>query len=245
MTSLQDMDAKANGLKMIVACEYSGTVRDAFSSLGWDAWSCDLLPTESELTKAEGKHYQGDIFDFIGSRDWDLMIGHPPCDYISYAGTAWWNEPGRVFKRLEGLNFFARLYEAYPHIPHICLENPKSCASPTIAKYTQEIQPYYFGDPQLKTTWLWLRDLPPLQYNLKRDCEILFGDITGTDRPEPISVDNTARKKKRYFTDGSSCSPKERARFWPGIANAMAVQWTEYILADGINQKRRTAGLSR
>lgn len=131
MTSLQDMDAKANGLKMIVACEYSGTVRDAFSSLGWDAWSCDLLPTESELTKAEGKHYQGDIFDFIGSRDWDLMIGHPPCDYISYAGTAWWNEPGRVFKRLEGLNFFARLYEAYPHIPHICLENPKSCSSPT------------------------------------------------------------------------------------------------------------------
>jgi hypothetical protein len=213
-------------MKVLVACEYSGTVRDAFSRLGWDAWSCDLLPTESELTLAEGKHHQGDVLDFIGSKNWDLMIGHPPCNAISFAGTQVWNAPGRVYKRLDGLKFFADLWEA--PIPYICLENPKSCASPVIAKYSQEIQPYYFGDQQLKTTWLWLKNLPKLKYTMVGGD--LFDQITAVDRPKPISVDNTTRKKKRYFTDASTRSAKERARFWPGIAKAMAEQWTEYIL---------------
>lgn len=150
---------------------------------------------------------------------YDMMIGHPPCNYISYAGTAHWNRPGRVFKRLEALYFFAKLWEA--PIPLICLENPKGCASPTIAKYSQEIQPYYFGDPQIKTTWLWLKGLPLLNYKMEDD---LFGPATATVRPEPISIDNTERQKKRYFTD-SIRDQKERARFWPGIANAMAEQW--------------------
>jgi hypothetical protein len=209
-------------LKVLIACEYSGIVRDAFSRLGHDAWSCDLLPTESELTKKEGKHIQGDVLNVLND-GWDIMIGHPPCTYISYAGVHVWNKPGRVFKRLEALNFFAKLWEA--PIPHICLENPKSCASPVIAKYSQEIQPYYFGDPHLKTTWLWLKNLPPLTYSMSSD---LFTTKTATERPEPISIDNTERKKKRYFTE-STYSAKERARFWPTVAEAMATQWTLYL----------------
>lgn len=211
-------------MRALVVCEYSGTVRDAFSRKGWDAWSCDLLPTESELTALEGKHIQGDAIEAINSGTWDLLIGHPPCNYISFAGTSSWNNPGRVFKRIEALKFFAELWEA--PVPHICLENPKSCASPVVAKYSQEIQPYYWGDPHLKTTWLWLKGLPKLKYTLSGG---LFDERTAADRPEPLSVDNTARKKKRYYTDSATRDPKERARFWPGVAEAMAEQWTEYL----------------
>ena len=206
-------------MKILVACEYSGTVRDAFSLKGHDAWSCDLLPTESEMTKKEGKHVQGDVLKMI-EQGWDLMIGHPPCNYISYAGTSSWNDPGRVFKRLESLYFFAKLWEA--PIDKICLENPKSCASPVIAKYAQEIQPYYFGGEHLKTTWLWLKGLPLLQHFQE---DTLFEKRTHSERPESISVDNTSRKKKRYFVDAKVRDPKERARFWPEIAEAMAQQW--------------------
>lgn len=206
-------------MKILIACEYSGTVRDAFAMRGHDAWSCDLLPTESELTMSEGKHIQGSVLEVLND-GWDMMIGHPPCNYISFAGTHVWNEPGRSFKRLEALQFFAKLWEA--PIPKICLENPKSCASPVIAKYSQEIQPYYFGDRQLKTTWLWLKGLPPLEW---KNTDDLFGEKTATLRPEPMAIDNTARQKKRNFTDAATRNPKERARFWPGIANAMAEQW--------------------
>ncbi len=140
-------------MRVLIACEFSGIVREAFKAKGHDAWSCDLLDTE-----IPGQHIQGDVIEQL-DKGWDLMIGHPPCTYISYAGVAHWNNPGRVFKRLEALDFFAQLWEA--PIDKICLENPKSCASPVIAKYSQEVQPYYFGDNQLKTTWLWLKNLPP------------------------------------------------------------------------------------
>lgn len=202
-------------MKVLVACEYSGTVRDAFSRLGWDAWSCDLLPTESELTRREGKHIQGDVVPVL-SQGWDLMVGHPPCNYISYAGTNAWNRTGRSFERLQALRFFATLWEA--PIPYIALENPKSCASPVIAKYSQEIQPYYFGDPHIKTTWLWLKGLPLLEATNR------------LPKPKPISVDKNG--KKRYYVDAKVRSPHERARFWPGIAQAMAEQWTDFYIRE-------------
>ena len=202
-------------MKILLACEYSGIVRDAFIAKGHDAISCDLLPTESR-----GPHYQGDVMDIIND-GFDMMIGFPPYTYISYAATHVWNTPGRLKKRLEALQFFAALYEA--HIPKICLENPKGCASPTIAKYSQEIQPYYFGDPHIKTTWLWLRNLPLLQYKKQPD---LFGPASSVEKPEPIYIDDSG--KKRYFTDAHSGTKDAgylRSKFWPGIANAMADQW--------------------
>lgn len=199
-------------MRVLIACEYSGIVRDAFIARGHDAISCDLLPTESP-----GPHYQGSVLDVLND-GWDLMIGHPPCNYISYAGTQSWNEPGRAFKRLEALHFFATLWEA--PIEKICLENPKSCASPVIAKYSQEIQPYYFGDKEQKTTWLWLKNLPPLVYT---HHDSLFETASSVGKPEPASFDSTG--KARYFTDSVVRNPKERAKFWPGIANAMAAQW--------------------
>jgi hypothetical protein len=202
-------------VRVLVACEFSGIVRDAFIARGHDAVSCDLLPTESP-----GPHIQGDVLEVLND-GWDMMIGHPPCTYISFAGTAWWNEKGRVFKRLEALQFFAQLWEA--PIERICLENPKSCASPVIAKYTQSIQPYYFGDTELKTTWLWLKNLPQLVHTKQDE---LFMEKTHADKPEPIFT--TKNGKNIYFSDAFSPSPdraKLRAKTFPGIANAMADQW--------------------
>lgn len=201
-------------MKVLVACEFSGIVREAFAARGHDAMSCDLLPTE-----IPGKHYQGNVLDIIGD-GWDLMIAHPPCTYLSYAGMAHWNKPGRLKKRLDALNFFAELWLA--PIEHICIENPRGCASPTIAKYTQEIQPYYFGDSNYKTTWLWLKNLPPLVHS---ETDTFFEQRTHTARPEPISVDNTSRNKKRYFADAITRNPYERAKTFQVIADAMAIQW--------------------
>lgn len=209
-------------MRVLVGCEYSGTVRDAFIERGHDAWSCDILPTE-----APDPHIQGDLLEVIND-GWDLLIGHPPCTYISYAGTAHWNKPGRWKLRLEGLEFFGRLWDA--PIEKICLENPKSCASPTIAKYAQEIQPYYFGDSDIKTTWLWLKNLEPLVHNVRAT---LFEEATHCPRPEPIYVHERkpsrnfkgGELKKRYFTDAATRSAHVRAQTFPGIAKAMAEQW--------------------
>lgn len=135
--------------KALVACEESQAVCIALRAKGWEAYSCDILPCSGGHPEW---HIQGDALEVIYSQNWDMLLGHPPCTYLSYAATGSWNNPGRLEKRLEALNFFAKMWLAPIHF--ICLENPKSCASPTIAKYSQEIHPYYFGDPELKTTWL-------------------------------------------------------------------------------------------
>jgi len=204
-------------MKILIACEFSGIVRDAFIRKGHDAVSCDLLPTESP-----GPHYQGDVRDVL-TDGWDMMIGHPPCTFLSYAGVRHWNASGRLQKRLDALSFFAALWEA--PIEKICLENPKGCASPTIAKYSQEIQPYYFGDNNMKTTWLWLKNLPLLIHNEEDD---LFFQKTHVPKPEPLYVDSNG--KARHFTDamkGVSDRAHSRAKTFPGIAEAMASQWGE------------------
>jgi hypothetical protein len=204
---------------MLVACEFSGRVRDAFEDEGWDAWSCDLLPTESEQTRLAGKHVQGDVMEIL-HEGWLLVIAHPPCTYLSYAGGAHWKAPGRLEKRLEALEFFARLWLA--PVPHICIENPRGCASPTIAKYSQVVQPYEFGDPYLKTTWLWLKNLPPLRVE------------EGMAVP-PVGywVDSNSRSKVKRFPQGEYFKglnkSHERSITFNGIARAMARQWTEYI----------------
>lgn len=204
-------------MRVLIACEYSGVVREAFKARGHDAWSCDLLDSE-----IPGNHIKGDVLEVLND-GWDLMVGHPPCNYISYAATRVWNDKGRVFKRLEALQFFAELWEA--PIDKICLENPKSCASPVIAKYSQEIQPYLWGDPFVKTTWLWLKNLPLLEYIEQDD---LFSMKTSSGIPE-AQYFNSGKKKVSTDILGAGFSgeerSKERARFWNGISHAMANQW--------------------
>lgn len=207
---------------VLIGCEESQAVCKAFRALGHEAYSCDLQDCSGGYPEW---HIKGDLLQIINN-GWDLMIAHPPCTYLSYAGIRHWNAPGRLRNRLDALEFFATLWEA--PIERICLENPKGCASPTIAKYTQEIQPYYFGDPHLKTTWLWLKGLPKLVHT---SIDNLFGERTGVEKPPPIFTDRTG--KKRYFTDaisgGTATTQKSRSKTFPGVAEAMAVQWGELI----------------
>jgi len=207
-------------MKILVACEYSGIVREAFTQKGFDATSCDLLPTE-----IPGKHYQGSVLDIL-YEDWNAMIGFPPCTFLSWAATAYWDRPGRITERLKALEFFRKLWEA--PIDHICLENPLGIASAVITKHHQVVEPYFFGDEAKKRTCLWLKNLPQLKHY---ELANLFDEKTHTKKPEPLYYDKSG--KARHLTESIGHSSKQghkRSRFWPGIANAMAEQWGEYLL---------------
>lgn len=137
---------------MLVACEYSGTVRDAFIAKGHDALSCDLLPTEKP-----GPHYQGDVRDVL-EQGWDLMIAHPPCTHLAVSGARWFHKKRQ--EQQEALDFVRLLLDA--HIPRIALENPVSIISSRIRKPDQVIQPWQHGHGETKATCLWLKNLPRL-----------------------------------------------------------------------------------
>ena len=207
-------------LRMLVACEYSGTVRDAFARLGWDAWSCDIIPSE-----AGGKHLVGNVLNFLDD-NWDLMVAHPPCTYLSYVGLRHWNNPGRAFKREGAFRFFMAL--ANCSIPRICIENPRGLPCKKYRKPDQVVEPYYFGDSAKKLTCIWLKNLPPLQHSQEED---FFIGKTGVEKPAPLYFTKT-KGKAIHFTEGFKGEKdrgRGRSRFWNGIANAMAKQWTEYI----------------
>lgn len=215
-------------MKVLIACEESQAVCIAFRNLGIEAYSCDIQPCSGGHPEW---HIQGDVLEIINN-GWDLMIGHPPCTYLSYAGIRWWNRPGRLENRLEALSFFAKLWLA--PIKRICLENPRGCASPTIAKYTQEINPYYFGDEATKPTWLWLKNLPPLKHT-KEDG--LFYKKTHVGKGEMIELSIKPNGKIQYgskwYHEAFSLPKEERAKLrsktFPGIAKAMAEQWGKLI----------------
>ena len=140
-------------LRVLVACEYSGTVRDAFAAMGNDAMSCDLLPSEKP-----GKHYQGDVRDVLDA-GWDIMIAHPPCTHLAVSGARWFKD--KLTEQAQALDFVRLLLSA--PIPRIALENPVSIISSRIRKPDQVIQPWQHGHGETKATCLWLKGLPKLQ----------------------------------------------------------------------------------
>ena len=141
-------------MKILVACEYSGTVREAFRKLGHDSWSCDLL--DSEIPSS--KHYKGNVFDII-NYGWDLMIAHPPCTHLAVSGARWFKNKQQ--EQAEALEFVKDLMNA--NIPKIAIENPISIISSKIRKPDQIIQPWQFGHGETKSTCLWLKNLPLLK----------------------------------------------------------------------------------
>lgn len=139
-------------MRVLVACEFSGAVRDAFAALGHDAWSCDVLPSETE-----GQHYQGDIRDFLEA-GWDLLIAHPPCTHLAVSGARWFKD--KKDEQAHGLGFVMQLWAA--PVERIALENPISILSSRWRKPDQIIQPWMFGHGETKATCLWLKNLPRL-----------------------------------------------------------------------------------
>ena len=195
-------------MKVLVACEYSGTVRDAFLVKGHEAMSCDLLPTD-----VPGPHYQGDVFDIIND-GWDLMIAHPPCTYLSVSGMHWTKRGLRDPKLTEdALSFVRSLLDA--PIGKIALENPISIISSRIRKPDQIVNPWQFGHDASKKTCLWLKNLPLLQ---------------PTKIIEPRIVEGKKRWANQTNSGQNKLGPSEdrwkiRSETYKGIATAMAEQW--------------------
>ena len=195
-------------MRVLIACEYSGTVRDAFIATGHDAMSCDLLPTD-----APGPHYQGDVRDVLGDR-WDLMIAHPPCTYLSVSGMHWTKRGLRDPQLTEDALAFVRLLMNAP-IPRIALENPVSVISSRIRKPDQIIHPWMFGHDASKATCLWLKGLPLLR---------------PTKMVEPRIVNGRNRWANQTDSGQNRLGPSEdrwkiRSATYPGIAKAIAEQW--------------------
>ncbi len=213
-------------LNVLIACEESQAICIEFRKLGHTAFSCDLQDCSGGHPEW---HIKGDAIEEAYSGKYDIMIAHPPCTYLSYAATAVWNNPGRLRNRLDALAFFAKLWEA--PIKHICLENPMGCASPTIAKYSQVIQPYYFGDTESKRTCLWLKNLPLLVHT---EGETLFSENTHT-KPKIYAYYKTGKKKGKPIYGNDYCKFSEergkiRSKTFHGIAQAIAIQYSEYVL---------------
>jgi len=190
-------------MRVLVGCEYSGTVRDAFIAQGHDAMSCDLLPTDSP-----GPHYQGDIFDVIND-GWDLAIFHPPCTHLAVSGARHFAAKRESGVQQEALEFVRRLLDA--PIGRIALENPVSIISSQIRKPDQIIQPWMFGHAETKATCLWLKNLPPLTE-------------TNNVREHMMTLTKAERNRVHYASPGPD-RWKLRSTTYEGIASAMADQW--------------------
>lgn len=194
-------------MKVLVACEYSGTVRDSFSNLGHNAWSCDLLETD-----VPGNHYKGNVIDIIND-GWDLMIAHPPCTYLTNSGVCHLHkDPKRWIDLFDGADFFKLLLDS--NIPKIAVENPimhKYAKKLIGINQSQVIQPWMFGHTEQKATCLWLKNLPLLKEtnNVKDDMMSL----------------SKAERQRIFYTSPSKDRWKLRSTTFKGIANAMAEQW--------------------
>lgn len=182
-------------MRVLVACEFSGVVRDAFLAKGHDAMSCDLLPSESP-----GPHYQGNVLDLLEG-GWDLLIAHPPCTDLAVSGARWFPQKRADGSQQRALDFVRTLLGA--PIPRIALENPVSVISSAIRKPDQIIQPWQFGHGEVKATCLWLKGLP-----LLTPTNVVEGRVAKVHR-EPPGPDRW----------------KNRSRTYRGIAQAMAEQW--------------------
>ena len=201
-------------MKVLVACEFSGIVRDAFIAKGHDAWSCDLLPSEKP-----GPHLKCDIRNILSS-DWDLMIAHPPCTHLSTSGAAWFEEKRKDGRQQKAIDFFMEFANA--PIERICIENPVGIMSKLWRKPDQIIQPYYFGDEFQKTTCLWLKNLPGL-FHLEQDG--LFQGKTHVGKGEMVEF-ASGRVLPKWYAEARGDGHKRSVTF-QGIADAMAEQWKE------------------
>lgn len=195
-------------MKVLIACEFSGTVREAFRARGHEAVSCDLLPSEKP-----GPHYEGDVRDIIGA-NWDLMIAHPPCTYLSASGLHWnKRRPERAQQTEDAIAFVMMLANA--DIPRIAIENPVGCLSSRWRKPDQIMQPYQFGHDASKATCLWLKGLQKLEH---------------TEYVAPRMVNGRPRWGNQTDSGQNKLGPSldrwaKRSLTYQGIADAMAEQW--------------------
>ena len=191
-------------MKVLVACEYSGIVREAFAKRGHDAWSCDLLPTD----QPSDKHIQGDVLEIIND-GWDLIIAHPPCTHLSLSGAKYWAEKRADGRQQAAIKFVEDIWDA--DCPRICIENPVGALTKhsKLGKATQYIQPYEFGHAEQKRTGLWLKGLPKLKGTK-------FIDVKGLPKKEV---------QRLHYLPPSEDRWRIRSTTFQGVADALAEQF--------------------
>jgi hypothetical protein len=217
------------GKKVLIGCEESQTVCLAFRNLGFEAYSCDLLPCSGGYPEF---HLQMDVFEAVKLKKWDLFIAHPECTRLTVTANKWYKPeyaqrfPNIHKERKDAIDFFMRIVDA--DIPHKAIENPIGIMSSIYRQPDQIIQPYYFGDAERKATCLWLYGLPKLTYSLENT---LFDKKTSVN-PE-IVVFISGKTMSKYHYDSTKLTKEERRKLrsktFQGIANAMAEQWSKAI----------------
>jgi len=204
-------------MKVLIACESSGVVREAFRTMGHDAWSCDLLPADD----GSKYHIQGDCLVEAYSGYWDMMIAHPPCTYLCSSGLHWNHRVvGRHMLTLHALEFVKKLMAA--PIEKICIENPKGCISTHIRPADQYIQPYQFGEDASKSTGFWLKGMPWLKMT-----KYIF-PRTASGKPRWANQTDSGQNRLPPSADRW----KERSKTYQGIADAMGSQWSEFQMPE-------------
>jgi len=206
-------------MKVLVACEVSGTVRDAFAKRGHDAWSCDIQPRFTDIDKPDKRHLCLDVSHILGE-NWDLVIAHPPCTYLCVTGNRWFKPeyatrfPDRPKQRERAINFFSE-FTKLDWVEKVCIENPVGIMSRLYRKPDQIIQPFQFGHKEAKKTCLWLKNLPPLK-------------PTKIVEPEYTTY-KSGKRMATWYADAIKLPKEERenlrSKTFQGIADAMAEQW--------------------
>lgn len=233
--------------RVLVACEYSGTVRDAFAKRGWDAWSCDLLPSDKP-----GNHLQCDVREVLGN-GWDIMVAHPPCTHLAVTGARWFAAKRASGEQQAALDFVRLLLDA--PIPHIALENPVSIISSKIRKPDQVIQPWQHGHAETKATCLWLKNLPKItptdvvtpEWAVCKDGSTHISAKNKRDNPTHFLTGRIrvlSGVQRAQWERIHPCPPgpdrwKIRSKTYEGVAEAFANQWT---LATRPNTERTNEG---
>lgn len=218
-------------MKILIACEESQAVCKEFRKLGFEAYSCDILECSGGHPEW---HIKDDVIEVI-NRGWDMMIAFPPCTHLAVSGAAWFEQKRKDGRQKEGIDFFMKIVNA--PIEKICIENPIGIMSKIYKKPTQIIQPYYFGDEAQKTTCLWLKNLPKLYHNStpnlfdEKITHVNKGEFftwidckTGKLKKQPLWYANAFIKNKNKNLVGH-----ERSKTFPGIAKAMAEQWSKIL----------------
>ena len=221
-------------LRILVACEFSGTVREAFRALGHDAISCDLLPTD-----APGPHHMGDVIPLL-SQSWDIVIAFPPCTHLCVSGAKHFAKKRADGRQQQGIDFFMAFASAKQH--RMAIENPVGIMSSIWREPDQIIQPWHFGDPHDKTTCLWLKNLPTLIHSAEDD---LFYKRTHVERGRR-HVTKSGKSLPQWYQDALAepDTGKARSKTFQGIADAMAMQWSAFALSARTNSQGATAAMN-
>jgi hypothetical protein len=210
-------------MRVLIACEFSAIVRDAFRARGHDAWSCDILPTEGDPRW----HIQGDALKATERRDaWDLIIAHPPCTDLAAIGAASWPDKQASGQQERARLFFMELFNS--PVRRVCVENPVGIMSTLFRKPDQYIDPWQFGDPYRKKTGLWLRGLPLLVPEVTTIPADAGYWVQGQKRAKGVDnqrIQDSVVSGKNHHGSINGSRSHQRSKFFPGIARAMAEQW--------------------